>query len=155
MTTITELIEQQLDNGTTHDPYRIAANIITAVNPAELVPLLADHIAHIIRHRTRENERAAYRTTLTRTTAATPTPAATTTPDFRALAAERFSMGNGENVRWMEATVDDHLARIAYLTKMRNGIDDTIERHRAAVHLIQSAGVTTLEQALATDAAAA
>lgn len=55
-------------------------------------------------------------------------------------------------VRWGEATIEDHQARIDMLAKMRNGIDDTISRHQEAIALIQANGVRCLND-VASDAA--
>lgn len=154
MATIAELTEHHLQNGTV-DPYDLAARIIPEVNPEELVPLLAAHIGHIIRNRTRDNERAAFRATVASNETAVVVARPDTGPDFRLLAAERFAMGNGEKVQWLKATADDHRARIVYLSKMRDGIDDSIEQHRDALRIIETAGVNTLEEALALAPAAA
>lgn len=61
-----------------------------------------------------------------------------------AYLSERFAVGDGRMVKWSEATIDDHQARIDFLGKMRGGIDATIGRHRAAVELISKHGVTSL-----------
>lgn len=61
-----------------------------------------------------------------------------------AYLAERFYNGT-EYVEWGAATVEDHLARIAYLTTLRDGIDNTIARHEEAITRIASAGATCLD----------
>lgn len=52
---------------------------------------------------------------------------------------QQIALGDGRVISWADATVDDHEARIAYLTRLRDGIDRTIQRHRAAVAMIQAA----------------
>ena len=60
----------------------------------------------------------------------------------RALAVAFF---NGKDfVEWGAATVQDHEGRIAYLSRRRDGITATIARHREAIEMIESAGVTCL-----------
>lgn len=60
-----------------------------------------------------------------------------------AFLAERFYNGD-TYVTWGEATVEDHLGRIKFLEKKRNGIGDTIGRHRWAVERIESRSVSCL-----------
>ena len=38
------------------------------------------------------------------------------------------------------------MQRVAYLEKIRDGIDQTIDRHREAIRLIEQAGVTCLAE---------
>lgn len=66
------------------------------------------------------------------------------TGDRAAYLSERFSLGDGTMVRWDEATVADHQARINFLEAMRGGITATIGRHRAAVQLIEANKVACL-----------
>ena len=60
-----------------------------------------------------------------------------------AFLAERFYNGK-TYVTWGEATVQDHLDRIAFLQKKRNGIGETIGRHKWAVDRIESRAVDCL-----------
>jgi hypothetical protein len=57
-----------------------------------------------------------------------------------------FSIGGGRHVTWGEATVEDHLARIAYLETFRTGIARTIAKHEQAVADITAAGVRCLAE---------
>lgn len=71
-----------------------------------------------------------------------------------ALLRKQFALGDGERVEWGRATVQQHEARIAYLTKMRDGIGATITEHRNAIALIQESGVECLDDVFASEAAA-
>lgn len=62
-----------------------------------------------------------------------------------AYIAERFWNGT-RYVVWGEATVDDHLARIAFQSLLRDGINANIEHHRTAIKDIEDAGVTCLNE---------
>lgn len=56
----------------------------------------------------------------------------------------KFALGDGTEVTWGDATVDQHLARIAMLERQVAGVSQTIERHRYAVDAIRKAGVSCL-----------
>ena len=72
--------------------------------------------------------------------AARPAPATITAN----LAGLRFALGKRESVQWLDATVEDHRQRIALLSRIRAGIDQTVQRHEEAVRQITEAGVTCL-----------
>lgn len=62
---------------------------------------------------------------------------------------------NGDRyVLWGDATVDDHRGRIDFLSKLRNGIDETIERHQEAIDLLVATGARCLNEATTTAVAA-
>lgn len=56
----------------------------------------------------------------------------------------RFSLPDGRHPTWGEATVEDHLLRIAMLTKLRDGLAATIRAHEDAVARLTEAGVSCL-----------
>jgi hypothetical protein len=60
------------------------------------------------------------------------------------LVGASFALGDGRLVEWLKATVDEHLARIAYLQKFVAGIDTTIAAHQEAIARIQKFGGTCL-----------
>ena len=64
--------------------------------------------------------------------------------DRSAYLNKRFAVGDGRYVLWGEATIEDHRSRIAMLTSLRNGIDDTIDRHNQAVKILITAKATCL-----------
>ena len=55
----------------------------------------------------------------------------------------RFYTGT-KYVTWGEATIEQHLERIAYLSKLQSGITDTIARHQHAVDVLVDAGADCL-----------
>lgn len=56
----------------------------------------------------------------------------------RRLLARTFSLGNGIEVAWGEATREQHELRIAMLTHQESGIADTKQRHQLAIEFIDS-----------------
>ena len=68
------------------------------------------------------------------------------TEDMQRLTDETFALGDGSRVRWGDATIKQHEARIDYLAKQRDGIDATIQRHRAVIEQLRAAGVSCLNE---------
>lgn len=60
------------------------------------------------------------------------------------LLSQYFDVGDGSSVTWGSATPDQHRLRIGMLTKTRDGITASINLHRDALALIESAGVACL-----------
>lgn len=56
----------------------------------------------------------------------------------------RLLVPGREAVLFVDATVEDHQARIAYLLSLRNGIDSSIELHRQAIEIIEQRHVSRL-----------
>jgi hypothetical protein len=69
---------------------------------------------------------------------------ADTAMERQQVMAETFTPGDGRRVLWGEATIADHEMRIAYLKKMRGGIDATMQRHEEAIKLLRASGATCL-----------
>jgi hypothetical protein len=57
-----------------------------------------------------------------------------------------FALGDGTEVRWGEATVEQHRQRIDMLVKMQSGLGVTIARHESAIAEIEAAGVSCLDE---------
>lgn len=57
-----------------------------------------------------------------------------------------FAVGEGRQVSWGDATVNDHLTRIQLLLSQAGGNVSTANRHKAAIHLLQKNGVKTLNE---------
>lgn len=57
-----------------------------------------------------------------------------------------FALGDGRFVRWGEATIADHEARVAFLEAHVAGVRTTIDRHLEAVALLHAHGVTCLDE---------
>jgi hypothetical protein len=64
----------------------------------------------------------------------------------RAAALSEVFYTGSEWVRWGEATIADHRARVDYLTRKRDGIDATIRRHLDTIDTLTAAGVSSLEE---------
>lgn len=60
-----------------------------------------------------------------------------------------FALGDGVRVTWGEATVEQHLQRVALLSKNAVANIETAARHQAAVSLITQHGSTCLRETLA------
>lgn len=65
-------------------------------------------------------------------------------PDKRDLLKTTFALGDGREVEWGKATVDDHRQRLAMLSSQQDGIGETMLLHEAAIEQIVAAGVTSL-----------
>ena len=64
--------------------------------------------------------------------------------DRKQVMAETFTPGDGRRVLWGEATIADHEMRIAFLKKMRTGLDATMQRHEEAIKLLRASGASCL-----------
>lgn len=122
-------------------PTETAARILLALKVNKeaariLLPVVADRVRDEARNTTRKLE------------AATNVAAIQTAPAEQRdkFLSERFPVEDGRFVTWGEATIEDHHSRIALLTKIRNGIDDTIERHEAALKLLAEHGADCLNE---------
>ena len=110
-------------------------NLALKTDPYLLLPLVEDYLAHLNRAEVRAAEQRAFSQRK-----GDPTRLA-----VAELVDKYFATGD-RWVRWGEATVEDHQARIAFLKKMHTGIDSTIERHEEAIKKIIEAGVTCLDE---------
>lgn len=106
-----------------------------------LCPLVADRIAHRRRDVVRGAEYRAFGGSTRRELA----EVIDSRSDRKRLLDASFALGDGRFVRWGEATVADHAARIDLLAAQRAGLDATIQRHREAIAAIQNAGVSCLD----------
>jgi hypothetical protein len=65
------------------------------------------------------------------------------------LLASTFALGDGTDVTWGEATVEQHRQRIDLLARMAEGTIETAARHQAAIDLIEENGVARLAEVVA------
>lgn len=124
------------------DPHAIANELMAKLRKADLVDLLADGIASMQRSRVRKIETAAFNPETAERVAEAmdrPDPLAT-------LRGETFRLGNGREVSWDKATVEEHRQRVEMLERIRAGIAATIDRHQEAIRRIEDAGVTCLAE---------
>jgi hypothetical protein len=124
------------------DPRELAEQLLGELaDDDDLLDVLAHDIAFAQRSAVRTVESNAFRTKI-----GEPVTLEPATPAFRALMERGFKLGDGTRVVWADATVPQHAQRVAYLEKIRDGIDQTIDRHREAIRLIEQAGVTCLAE---------
>lgn len=135
------------------DPEVLAERALLKLRKVQIIPLVAEHLARLQRLIAHENEVRAFTEVFRRNRGAVAMPMIVPTNDlFRDLFLQRFSVGDGREVTWGDATVEDHEARIAFLELQARGLMDTVERHRASIALITAAGATCLKEAYASAA---
>lgn len=142
--TLKQLIHEALERTPGGDPHDIAKRIRKKVPEDDILRLIAREVEWSQRrlvHRAEEQTMAAFRSRFS----GRPLPPLSIDPGLRALFRTSFRLGDGAGaVVWGDATIEDHTQRIAFLSKQRDGIDQTIGRHLAAIELIREAGVTCL-----------
>jgi hypothetical protein len=126
--------------GTVGDPARSAEAVATelklnARQREALFPLIAAECERIDRNRVRNVEQSVNVGRRVDPTA-----------ERADLMRETFTLGSGERIPWGSATVEQHLARIEYLSKYRDGINATIGRHQAAVDRLLESGAKCLDE---------
>lgn len=117
----------------------VARAFLDTTPPDLLVAMLAEEIDHWRRACTRVVERQA----LPNGTGQRFLISAKT---VERLNGHMFAVGDGQRVRWELATVAQHRQRIDMLLRLRRGLEETIERHHAAIDAIEAAGVSCLAE---------
>lgn len=140
-------IKAALEVDSTEDAALVASKVMRGksrdVRDAWLMELLTEEVKHAQRDMSRQRESADFAALFnSRPSSSTNAPLG----KFGALLTSPFAVGNGRRVSWGEATVADHLERIAFLEHMRKGITQTIDRHRVAIEQIEAAGVSCLAE---------
>lgn len=160
MVTMTELRTMVFAN-LNEDASQLALDFIDEHTPGELAEVLTEVIRAIQREGVMLIERRTFAAQMEVLTGQTQTvkgkllamPKYTLKPDMlaplRPLMDKSFTVsGSGLRVPWAKATVEQHLARIAYQEQMREAVHRAItrdiEHHQIAVDLIRSAGVECL-----------
>lgn len=136
-------IDKIADEHPDENPRRLAGMLLDRLDRDDLVTLLADEIAWAQRSQVRAVERAVF-TERFRTTSAKVTADNATVDNYRALFDCSFKLGDTTVASWEKATEEQHLQRIAFLEKIRDGLDVTISMHREAVRLIRAHNVNCL-----------
>lgn len=129
------------------DPDELARGLAKKLAKDDLIVLLAADIEDEQRNLTRSNEKSAFASLLSKGQG---TGKSGSSEGLRGLFKDRFALGDGlGGVEWGKATIEQHRTRIAMLEVLRDGIHATIQRHEEAITIIETAGVTCLEEALA------
>lgn len=124
----------------TQDDDAITREVLAA--DVSIYDVILQEVRHVRRAETRRREAAAFRRVVSGSNGSTGTG-----PDDRAaLLEEKFALGDGRWVTWGEATVADHAERIAYLTKLRDGVQETIDRHQSVIDVLRTEGATRLSE---------
>lgn len=164
--TLAEIIRKAVQENAGADAITLAFEIAGRQSREErdtfYLDLLRVAVEHEQRAYTRATEHTAFRAFFAerpalspvsgqRTLTIEPSPAGRTLQDAaRAHLAEmlrtRIALGDGVEVEWGRATVEQHEQRVAMLQKIRDGISNTIERHMTAIRLIRQAGVSCLAE---------
>lgn len=138
------------------DPKVLAAELRQGLTTEDFDRLLSIEIAHAQRRIASETEKESFKESLRERwpspeemsdgPGVDPHSPVDPLAPFRKLFGASFRLGDGNEVAWETATRQDHETRIAMLTKLRDGLDRTIERHWEAIRCIDGAGVTCLAE---------
>lgn len=133
------------------DPKELAPLLIDVVGRDGLLFALSSVIFTMQRDRARKVENEVFRAAT-----ATTVPAGiglgrqvkldAVRAQFAPLFKTQIAVGDGHTVTWGSATVAQHQMRIAMLEGKIGGLALTVQRHKMAISLIESAGVTCLEE---------
>ena len=134
----------------TGDPTVLAQTFLDALPRSELVKMLAEMIEDAQRVRVRYLERSAFSPFIDKQGGIS--DAAVAGADFdslqrvKAILDRPVSLGMKTDFRppWGSLTIEEHLTRIAFLSKQRDGMNVTISQHHVAIKLIEKAGVKCL-----------
>lgn len=141
---LSELIAESLDKYPDLESADVAAKMLDEIERPHMISALADEISNVRRNRTRQIERTAFLQLIGVDKRIETSPEMIAS--LRKVFAERFSLGAHEWVEWGKATIEQHRLRIAMLERLRDGIDETIERHREAIRLIEQHNATCLDE---------
>ena len=141
MATFWELVDQAIAADPAGDPTEMAERLVAKMGRPERLLLLSRHIQHLQRGRSALLEQSAFRKRLSDAV----TFARPLTPEICKVLRTRVALGDGVALPFGALTVEQHELRMEMLVRMRDGIGETIERHRTAIAIIVDAGVTCLD----------
>lgn len=151
-----ETLSEWVEANPNQDAQTLASKIIDKLPTEELVRLVAEEIDHIRRMKARVAEAEAFRSFRPSIKPGrVERKQHINAGAFRAVIGSTFKVGNGVEVSWGQATIEQHEQRVAMLERMRNGLDDTIRNHKATIAAMRDAGVNCLDDLLALRAKAA
>ena len=114
-----------------------------------LLPMLTAAIAAKRRAKVRSIERQVFSDEGSATSPMVVETAAGLTVDvvaLRDLLSEELFSVDGKQVVWGEATIQQHLARAAWLRDQQRALEETVRRHLASVEVIERFGVSCLNE---------
>lgn len=129
------------------DSFKLAEKFLELLPKKELIKIIADEIEGIRRSYVKSHEKTAFSSEVFERFGHKLTKIIQD-DNFTSLMKSNFSLGDGFTAIWGDATVEQHRRRIAYLEKMRGGIDETINRHLKAIEIIEEAKASCLNDAL-------
>lgn len=137
--TLRDLI-READTDPTAEEVELARTLIEALRSSGqfdlLLPVLADEIRRVRRAHVLRVERATFG----------PTGGEAAEGGWLRLLPEGFVLPDGRWVTWGEATVEDHEARIGWLTGQMEALGQDVDRHRQAIKVIRQHGVSCLAE---------
>lgn len=125
--------------------FDLATSLVDQIDKNEIILILSNEISRIRRTEVSSVERSVF------SSLASNTPQVSlVTPDyiqaFKELFDEKFKLGDGTEVEWGKATVEEHLIRRDMLTKKRDGLTRTISRHDEAIRILTVTGARCLDE---------
>ena len=150
--TLKDLIGKALDDTPDADPHDIARLIFGKVETEDLLRLIAREVEWTQRGLARVVEHGAMTAFRGRFSGPLP-PRLRADPNLSALFRSTFSLGNGTDISWGKATIEQHEQRIAFLEKQREGLGRTITQHQDAIKAIRQAGASCLNDLIIDEAA--
>jgi phosphoribosylformylglycinamidine (FGAM) synthase-like enzyme len=124
------------------DALTIARRLLARLTKPELLGLLVEEVEHSIRANVREIEVRAFHDRHAGGLAEVAFSAA-----FKTLLDQPVRLGDATGgLTFGALTSEQHRQRIAMLSKLRDGLDATIVRHREAIEMIEAAGVGCLNE---------
>lgn len=137
---IIELCRETAKEFPNEDPRKLAKNLYSKVTKEGIIELLTETIEDYQRGEIREIERKVFLKNRFDSRPIT----IEKDDNFRKLLDSKIKIGDGNSVKWGNATLQEHQERINYLKKMRDGIDETITFHEKAIEIISSNKVKCL-----------
>lgn len=141
---VSKLIAEFCEKYPDADAVDVSRKILEEVDTDALAGVLADEVDGYRRNRVRAVERTAFAQFFRAESRADSSPS--TVENLKAVFSQKFAIGNNVEIEWGRATIAQHKTRIAMLTKLRSGIDQTIERHQEAIRLIEAHNATCLDE---------
>lgn len=136
--TLRDLI-REVDTDRTAEEVELARRVLATLTGSGqldlLLPILADEIRRVRRHRTARIERATIGG-----------QGEGAEGGWLRLLPEGFVLPDGRWVTWGEATVEDHEARIGWLSGQIEALGQDVDRHQQAIKVIREHGVSCLAE---------